>query len=201
MPSVRIWSCLWYILDYFVLWILTLYYFEHNNTLLLFYIMSMLNNCDWCMKRKFVYIYKCIDFSTLRISMYNHIMSPVINMDTTKIPAPMLDPQAIQLLIIMCAMVAGISVKSTENPKMLKSADNIKLKWTHCTCNCNLMGQLWLSTNCMCSRADQAEVIMFVIPCIILFKISCNFLHYICCKSMHYSQDNCQNNPLYNYIS
>ena len=160
----------------------------------MFYTMSTLNNCDWCMKRKlnFVYIYKCIWF--LRISMYNHMMSLVIYMDATKIPAPRLDPQAIQLLIIMCAMVTGISVKSTENPKILKSADNIKLKWTCCTCNCNLMGQLWLSTNCMCSRADQAEVIMFVIPCIVLFRISCDFLHYapkpciikIIAKTIHY---------------
>ena len=55
------------------------------------------------------------------------MMSLVINMDATKIPAPRLDPQAIQLLIIMCAMVTGISVKSTENPNILKSADNIKL--------------------------------------------------------------------------
>ena len=43
---LRVWSCLRYIVDYFVLWILTLYYFEHSNTLLLFYTMSMLNNCD-----------------------------------------------------------------------------------------------------------------------------------------------------------
>ena len=56
--------------------------------------------------------------------MYNHIMSLVIYMDATKIPAPRLDPKAIQLLIIMCTMVTGISVKSTENPNILKSADD-----------------------------------------------------------------------------